>query len=431
MNSLIDVLVLGSGAREAAIVWLLEKSPGIRNIYVAPGNGWMKRLGAINIYIKATDIKNLIDFVKRHQISLTIVGPEEPLAMGIVDAFRNEGLRIFGPTLAASKIEASKVLAKEFMKKYYIPTAPFEVFDNYEKALRHVGDRSYPLVIKADGLALGKGVRPCKNLEEAKIALQEIMVQKIHGQAGNMVLVEDFLTGPEISCHVLCGGEAWKTLIFTQDYKPIFDNDKGKNTGGMGAYGPLPWLTEEIIKKIQSTIIDRTLYGMIEKNIFFTGCLYPGLILTPDGPKVIEYNVRFGDPEWQVIARLLKSEFLGIINDCVDGNLHKTEIEWEPGHAVCVVATSGGYPGDYEKGKKISGIEEAEKIDGLQIFGAGVADLDSGDLITSSGRVLSVTGNGLTLEEARIKTYSGIDKISFEGMYDRKDIAKQNPKRWL
>jgi len=415
-----NVLIIGSGGREHALAWKLAQSPRIGKLYVAHGNGGTRDI-AENIAIEATDAKGLARFAEKNSINLTVVGPDDPLALGVVDVFQSHGLRIFGPTRAAAQIEASKAFAKRLMRDSNIPTAPFRIFRKHESALEYVRKHGAPIVVKASGLALGKGAYPCKTLAKAEKALAEIMLERAYKQAGDEVIVEEFLNGQEVSIHALCDGKTSILLPTAQDHKPIFDGDKGKNTGGMGTIAPVPWVTDQTLRKVNEQIVRPTLQALAKKGKPFTGCLYPGLKMTDEGPKVLEYNTRFGDPETQSYMRLLKTDLLDVLDACVDGKLADLAVEWNSGFAVCVVLASGGYPGKYKKEILISGIAEAEKIPSVVVFHAGT--MCSDQLRTSGGRVLGVTAVGKTLQEALDRAYEAVRQIKFNGMQYRKDIG--------
>ncbi len=421
---MMNVLLIGSGGREHALAWKLAQSPRLGKLFIAPGNGGTASLGSLaeNIPIKADDIPALIAFAKKSSIDLVVVGPDDPLALGIVDQFQKEKFLVFGPTKAAAQIEASKAFAKQLMQEEYIPTAAFQVFTDYDEASRYLASQSVPIVVKASGLALGKGAMVCNTMEEAKAALKSIMVDRTFGDAGNEVVIEEFLEGQEISVHAFSDGISRAMMPTAQDHKPVGEGDTGSNTGGMGTIAPVPWVTDELQNQIAQTILDPTLRAMKKKGCTFSGCLYPGLKITPEGPKVLEFNARFGDPETQSLMRLLKADLLDIFYACASGRLKEIFIEWSSGYAVCVVMASGGYPGAYEKGFPVAGIPEAEKIEGVVVFHAGTK-LADGALVTSGGRVLGVSATGPTLAEALRRAYAGVGKIKFEKMYYRKDIG--------
>ena len=416
----IDVLLIGGGGREHALAWKLKQSPSLGRLYVAPGNGGTREI-AENVAIPATDIEKLAHFAEEKKIGLTIVGPDDPLAIGVVDVFKKRGLRIWGPTLAAARIEASKAFAKELMREANIPTASFGVFKEYEPARAYVREKGVPIVIKASGLALGKGVYVCTTLEEAEVALKETMIEKVHKDAGNEVVIEEYLDGQEISTHALSDGKTSVLFPPSQDHKTIGEGDTGKNTGGMGTIAPLSWVSDEVLSSIKRSVVDPALSTLAGRNTPFVGLLYPGIKMTSRGPKVLEFNARFGDPETQVYMRLLKSDLLEVLNACVDGTLASQAIEWEDGFAANVVLASGGYPDSYQKGIPITGISEAEQVPGVVVFHAGT--VHEGVLKTSGGRVLGVSAVGATLQEALDRAYKAADIIHFEGKYYRKDIG--------
>lgn len=416
----INVLVIDSGGRGHALAWKIKQSSRIGKLYIAPGNGGTHDI-AENIAIETTDINSLARFAEKNSIDLTIVGPENPLIIGVVDVFRSRGLRIFGPNRAAAQIEASKAFAKRLMRDCGIPTAPFRIFRRYNNALEYVRKHGTPIVVKASGSALGKGAYPCKILAKAEKALSEIMIERAYKKAGNEVIIEEFLDGQEVSIHALCDGKTSVLLPTAQDHKPIFDGDQGPNTGGMGTITPVPWVMSQTLQEIEEQIVSPTLQTLIKKKRSFTGCLYPGLKITDEGPQVLEFNARFGDPETQSYMRLLKTDMLDVLDACVDGNLAELTLEWNSGFSVCIVLASGGYPGKYKKGIPIFGISEAEKIPGVVVFHAGT--MYSDQLRTSGGRVLGVTAIGKTLQEALDQAYEAVRCIKFKGRQFRKDIG--------
>ena len=415
-----NVLVVGSGGREHALVWKLAQSSRIGKLYVAPGNGGTRDI-AENIAIEATDIKELAHFAEKNSIDLTVIGPDDPLAIGVVDVFQSRGLRVFGPTRAAAQIEASKAFAKRLMYNNGIPTAIFRTFRKYNSALSYIRKHGAPIVVKASGLAFGKGVYPCRTLAKAERALKEIMLDRVCKEAGDEVIVEEFLDGQEISIHTLCDGKTSILLPTAQDHKTILDGDRGKNTGGMGTIVPVPWITDQILREVNEQIVSPALQSLAKKGKVFTGCLYPGLKMTSNGPKVLEFNARFGDPETQSYMRLLKTDLLDVLDACVDGELSGLKIKWYSGFAICVVIASGGYPGKYKKGIPIFGINEAEKVPGVVVFHAGTTYNDQ--LRTFGGRVLGVTATGKTLRETLSRAYKAVRCIKFKGMQFRKDIG--------
>jgi len=423
-NNKQKILIIGGGGREHAIGWKIKQSPRCGELYFAPGNAGTSSIG-INVDFKAIDIKGLIDFVKKENIDVTLAIPDDPLALGIVDEFKKENLRIFGPTQSAAQLESSKAFSKNFMRKHGLPTAKFDVFHDYKRAEGYIRNHSFPIVVKVSGLALGKGVFICQNLEEAKDALDNILNKKTFGEAGNEVVIEEFLTGPEISTHAFSDGKTYSIFPTSQDHKRIGENDTGPNTGGMGTVAPLPIVSDELLKEIKETIIAPTLHMMNEDGNNFSGVLYPGLMLTSDGPKILEYNARFGDPETQTYMRLLDTDLLDIIDACIDGTLDKIKIKWKSLSACTIVLASGGYPESYEKGKIISGVENASGDGNIIIFHAGTKYDSERNLITNGGRVLGVSATGATLEEALACAYKAVAKISFEKMYYRKDIGKK------
>ena len=393
----------------------------------------MAKLGEL-VPIQATDVKGLLAFAQKEKIDLTFVGPDNALPLGIVDEFQKAGLRIFGPTKAAAQIEWSKAFAKDFMARYGIPTAEFAVFTALEPAKAYVQKMGVPIVVKASGLALGKGVYVCKTIEEAMNALDEMFTQKTLGEAASEVVIEEFLTGPEISIHVLSDGVSHYILPVAQDHKTIFDNGEGPNTGGMGTIAPVGWVSEEELEVIEDTIVRPTLEGLKKDGSPFSGLLFPGIMMTHKGPKVLEFNARFGDPETESLMRLLKTDLVEIVEACIDKKLGRLKMAWEGGAACAIILASGGYPGAYEKGREITGIAEAEKVPGTVVFHCG-SDLrrnpDTGrdKLVTNGGRVLAVTARGETLEQALDTAYQAVSKIHFDGMQYRKDIGKDTLSR--
>jgi phosphoribosylamine---glycine ligase len=414
------VLVVGSGGREHALLWKLAQSPRITKLYAAPGNGGTSQV-AENVAIDANDFNSLVAFAKQENMDLTVVGSDNPLAHGIVDVFQDNELRIFGPTQLAARIESSKSFAKKVMKDAGIPTACHQVCNSYNQAIAYVAKHEYPLVIKADGLALGKGVYVCKTTDEANSALIKVMVSHFHGVAGDKVIIEDYLRGREVSIHSFSDGNAFITLPSAEDYKQIYDGDEGKNTGGMGVIVPAPGIGRSILQNVDRTIIQPALMELACRKTPFKGLLYPGLIITKDGLKVLEFNARFGDPEAQAYMRLMKTDLYDVLEACVDGTLDQVKIEWLNGFSVCVVLASQGYPDDYQIGFPIYGIEEAEEIDDVKVFHAGTSYVDG--LRTSGGRVLSVTAIGDTLFDAFDSAYRAVSYIRFRDMYYRKDIG--------
>lgn len=423
-NNKQKILIIGGGGREHAIGWKIRQSPKCGELYFAPGNGGTASLGT-NVDIKATDTQALAEFVKKEKIDLTLAIPDDPLALGIVDLFEREGLRIFGPTGKAAQLESSKAYSKQFMKRNNLPTALFEVFSDFDQAKKYIEDKSLPIVVKASGLALGKGVIIAQSKGEAIKALEDILVKKVFGEAGNEVVIEEFLTGPEISIHAFSDGISYKMFPSSQDHKKIGENDIGLNTGGMGTIAPLPFISDEIMAQIEKEIVAPTLKAMRDEGMPYKGILYPGLILTKDGPKILEYNARFGDPETQTYMRLLDTDLLDIIDACIDEKLDQIEINWKKLFACTIVLASGGYPEKYEKGKIISGINFFQEGNDIVVFQAGTKYDEKGNLITNGGRVLGVSVTGDNLEKALESAYKAAREISFDGMYYRKDIGKK------
>ena len=415
------VLVVGSGGREHTICWKLAQSPKVDKIYCAPGNAGIGEIAEL-VPIGAMELDKLVDFAKAEGIGLTVMGMDDPLVAGVVDKFEAAGLRVFGPRANAAIIEGSKAFSKELMKKYGIPTAAYETFDDYGKALEYVKSGSFPVVLKADGLALGKGVLICNNLEEAVDGLNTLMVDKKFGASGNKVVIEEFLTGPEVSVLSFCDGNTVVPMVSAQDHKRAYDNDEGLNTGGMGTFSPSRVYTKDIADICMQTIFKPTVAALNKEGRQFKGIIYFGLMLTAKGPKVIEYNARFGDPETQVILPRLKSDLCEIFEACIDGTLDKLNVEWEDNAACCVVLASGGYPESYKKGYEITGLDEIKKHDNLAVFHAGTA-LKDGKYVTNGGRVLGITGIGRDLDEAIRTAYSGVEIVTFENVHYRHDIG--------
>ncbi len=420
------VLIVGNGGREHALAWKVKQSPLVSKLYVARGNAGIWQI-AEKVDISPTDVESLVKFAKKEKIDLTIVGPEQPLSEGIADAFEKEGLRIFGHKKDAAMLEASKVYAKNFMKKYGIPTAFYGTFDNEEEAIGFVKKMGTPIVIKADGLAAGKGVIIAYTEEEAIETIRDMFAGKF-GEASKRIVIEEFLEGEEASYIAMVKDDKLVPMATSQDHKRVFDNDKGPNTGGMGAYSPAPVITPEIEKQILDKIMYPTLKGMIKEGRPLSGFLYAGLMIGPKGINVLEFNVRMGDPETQPIMRRLESDLVQHILDILDGKIEQVSPVWSDKYAIGVVLASKGYPGKYEKGKVITGIEEAEKDPDIVVFHSGT-DIKDGKLITAGGRVLTVTAVGNTLKEAKEKAYKAIEKIHFEGMHYRKDIGDKGIKR--
>lgn len=420
------VLVIGKGGREHALVWKLAQSPRVERVYCAPGNAGTA-LDGVNLPIDVNDFDYLLRFAKKESIGLTVVGPEDPLANGIVDAFQAQGLRIFGPSKAAAQIEASKVYSKKLMRHADVPTAEFRVFDHPEPARKFIETREYPVVVKADGLAAGKGVIVCDTTEEAIEAVNRIMVREEFGRAaGRQIVVEKKLEGEELSVMALVAGRTIIPLAPSQDHKRAFDGDTGPNTGGMGAYSPAPLGTPKLLDDIETHALVPTVHAMKRARVPFRGILYAGVIVTNQGPRILEYNCRLGDPETQPVLMRLKTDLFELLDATVDERLDgftAEQLEWDPRPAVCVVMASGGYPGNYPKGKMIQGLEEAAKIPDVKVFHAGTKVESGGMIVTDGGRVLGVTALGDTLAAAKARAYEAVAKISFPGAFWRKDIA--------
>lgn len=413
------ILVVGGGGREHAIIWKLNQSQSAREIYCAPGNAGIGEI-AKNVDISSDNIEKLVEFSREMKIDLTIVGPEDPLAKGIVDKFRQNGLKIVGPTKHAAQLESSKIFAKGFMKKYNIPTAQYEVARTFKEASEIIENCSCPIVIKASGLAAGKGAFICESKEEALNMAKGLLEEKILGKSGDNIVIEEFLHGTETSILCFIDGNTIIPMANSQDHKRAFDGDKGKMTGGMGAYSPNYVYTEEIAKQVETEILQPTLIGIQKEKMDYRGIIYVGLMITKEGPKVLEYNVRFGDPEAQAVLPRLETDLVEIFNKIVDGRLKDINISWSEEGTVCVMLASKGYPGDYEKGLEIKGLENISED--LLIFHSGTAE-DGERIITNGGRVLGLVGKGKTVEEARGKVYKNIDSISFKGAFYRRDIG--------
>ena len=415
------ILVIGSGGREHTLAWKLKQSSGVDRIFCAPGNAGTAQL-AENVTISVSDLPALVRFAKENRVGLTVVGPDDPLAAGVVDLFLAEGLRIFGPSKAAARIESSKIFAKELMRKEGIPTARAETFDRSDDAIRFCDELRFPIVIKADGLALGKGVVIAPDAESARSTIDEMMNQDRFGEAGRRVVVEEFLRGTECSLHALVDGKNYRLLESARDHKRALDGDVGPNTGGMGAFSPANNWSSKLQSQFEEEIIRPVLGGLLVEGITFRGLLYPGLMITENGARVLEFNCRFGDPETQAILPRMKSDLLPLLEATIDGKIDNYSIEWDQRPAVTVVLASGGYPGKYEMGKSVSGLDEAAKIDGLQIFHAGTKQLND-EIVTAGGRVLAVTALGSTMAEARSRAYEAVGRIHFENCHYRRDIA--------
>ena len=414
-----DVLIIGSGGREHSLAWKLKQSPRISKLYIAPGNAGTSQCGE-NVDIAATDVQTLLAFALEKKIDFTVVGPENPLDAGIVDAFKEKGLRIFGPSKGAAQIESSKAFSKQLMKRAGVPTARFEVFDSAERALAYIKETGVPIVIKDTGLVFGKGVHICRTLGEAEDALKEIFSTEDKG-----VVVEDFLEGPEVSIHAICAGTDFVLFPASQDHKRIGEGDTGKMTGGIGAIYPLPFVSGSLLKEIGETIVRPTLQALSDAGTPFSGLLYPGLILTESGPKVLEFNSRFGDPECELYMRILESDLLPVLEAASDGHLGGAELACSKGGCVNLILCSGGYPDEYKKGLPITGLEEAESVPGVVVFHAGTKQ-EGGHVVTNGGRVFGVSAVGADLREALARAYEAADKIQFEGKYCRRDIGAKS-----
>jgi phosphoribosylamine---glycine ligase len=415
------VLVIGSGGREHALAWKLRQSQRVKQVFIAPGNAGTANVGR-NVDIKASDLGGLLDFVRRESIDLTVVGPDDALAGGIVDLFEAASLRIFGPTKKAAQLESSKSFAKRFMVRHGIPTARFEEFDSADNAIAALEDFGFPLAVKADGLALGKGVVIAQDRHNAVKAIDELMVQRRFGDAGRKVVIEEFLSGAECSVHALVDGRSYLLFPTAQDHKQLYDGNRGPNTGGMGTFSPSLRLDATQLEEVRATILDRFIGGIQKENLGFRGLLFPGLMLTKEGPRVLEFNCRFGDPETQVLMPRLRTDIVDLLEAAVTGNLEGSVAEWDDCSAVCVVMASGGYPGSYKTGKTIVGLDLVDQMADVTVFHAGTKFLDN-RVVTSGGRVLGVTAFGETLSAAKRRAYDAVHKIEFDGSYYRRDIG--------
>ena len=416
------VLIVGSGGREHAIAWSVSKSPKVDKIYCAPGNAGIAELAEC-VDIGAMEFEKLADFAQEKAIDLTIIGMDDPLVGGVVDVFEARGLKVFGPRKNAAILEGSKAFSKDLMKKYNIPTAAYENFDDPEKALEYLKTAKMPIVLKADGLALGKGVLICNTLEEAKAGVKEIMLDKKFGASGNTMVVEEFMTGREVSVLSFVDGKTIKTMTSAQDHKRAKDGDQGLNTGGMGTFSPSPFYTKEVDEFCRKYVYQKTVDAMAAEGREFKGIIFFGLMLTEDGPKVLEYNARFGDPEAQVVLPRMKNDLIDVIEACIDGTLDQVDLQFEDNAAVCVVLASDGYPVAYEKGLPITGLDEFKKHEGYYCFHAGTK-FDGDQIVTNGGRVLGVTAKGATLKEARANAYKATEWVKFDNKYMRHDIGK-------
>ena len=417
------VLVVGGGGREHAICWKISKSSKVSKIYCAPGNAGIAEVAEC-VNIKAMEFDKLAAFAKDNQIDLTVVGMDDPLVGGIVDAFEAEGLRVFGPRKNAAILEGSKAFSKDLMKKYHIPTAAYETFTSPEEAKKYLETSKYPIVLKADGLALGKGVLICETKEDAMAGVNELMLDKKFGSAGNTIVVEEFMTGREVSVLSFVDGNTIKIMSSAQDHKRAKDGDQGLNTGGMGNFSPSPFYTDEVDAFCKKYVYQATVDAMKAEGRPFKGVIFFGLMLTPEGPKVLEYNARFGDPEAQVVLPRMKNDIIDVFEACIDGTLNQIDLQFEDNACVCVVLASDGYPLAYEKGFEITGMENFKDKDGYYLFHAGSKFDENGKIVTNGGRVLGVTATGKTLKEARANAYEATEWVNFDNKYMRHDIGK-------
>ena len=415
------VLVIGGGGREHALVWKISQSQKVTDIYCAPGNAGTAEI-AKNVPIAADQVDQLLAFAQENEIGLTIVGPEQPLVMGIVDQFQKKGLRIFGPTARAAELEGSKAFSKDIMKKYGLPTAEYETFTSHQLAQRYFDKETGPIVVKASGLAAGKGVILCRNSEEGLNAVNTIMKDKSFGEAGEKVVIEEFLEGQEVSVLAFSDGNNFLLMDSAQDHKAALDGDKGPNTGGMGAYSPAPIFTDHLRQKVSDKIILPLIRAMNSEGRPYKGILYAGLMLTKNGPKILEFNARFGDPETQPLLVRMESDIVPLFEACIDGTLNQFELHWKPELSICVVMAAKGYPGSYKKGKEISGLNEAAALPDVVVFHAGTK-AEAGKVLSSGGRVLGVTATGSDISSASKKAYDAVAKIRWDGIHYRKDIG--------
>ena len=422
------VLIVGGGAREHALAWKIAQSPRAEKIFCAPGNAGIREI-ADCVDIKAEDVAGLARFARRQGVDLTVVGPEAPLAAGIVDRFEKEGLRIFGPRRSGAELEGSKVFCKQLLRRSGIPTAEYQVFESAVRAREYIAERGTPIVLKADGLAAGKGVLVCRTDEEADAAVERLLVKREFAEAGKRVVIEECLYGEETSIMALSDGRTIVPLLPSQDHKAVFDADKGPNTGGMGAYAPAPVVTKPVMDAIIKDVLVPTVHALNRDARPYKGVLYAGLMITDEGPRVLEYNVRFGDPEAEPILMLLKSDLVELMEATIDGRLDEINVEWHDGAAVSVVMASGGYPGPYEKGFPITGIEDARLLGDVAVFHAGTAPDKSGRPTSAGGRVLAVTARGADIQAAIDRAYLAVGKISFKGAHFRRDIGHKATRR--
>jgi phosphoribosylamine--glycine ligase len=416
-----NVLVIGSGGREHALAWKLRQSPQVKQVFIAPGNAGTAQLGR-NVDIKLSELDQLLNFARREAIDLTVVGPDDVLAAGIVDLFEAAGQRIFGPCREAARLESSKSFAKRFMIRHGIPTARFREFESSRDARTSLGEFGFPLAVKADGLALGKGVVIAQDRAEAEAAIDDMIERRRFGDAGRKVVIEEFLSGTECSVHALVDGHSYLLFPTAQDHKQIYDGNRGPNTGGMGAFSPSQRLDAALLQQIRETVLEPFIRGIQKDHLRFRGLLFPGLMLTKDGPRVLEFNCRFGDPETQVLMPRLKTDLVDLLVATITEQLATVTVQWDTRSAVCIVMASGGYPGHYEVGKTIAGLEHLDRKDDVIVFHAGTR-MDENRILTSGGRVLGVTAVGDTLSAAKERAYDALDKIEFDGSYFRRDIG--------
>ncbi len=418
------VLIVGGGGREHAIAVSMKKSKRVDKLYCVPGNAGIAQVAECEPSIGVMEFDKIVSYAKEKQVDLVFVAPDDPLVGGLVDELKCAGLRVVGPDKKAAVLEGCKAFSKDLMKKYNIPTAAYEIFDNAEKALAYLETAEFPIVLKADGLALGKGVLICNTLEEAKAGVKEIMLDKHFGSAGNQMVIEEFMTGREVSVLSFVDGKTIKPMTSAQDHKRAQDGDQGLNTGGMGNFSPSPFYTKEVDEFCKKYIYQATVDAMAAEGRAFKGVIFFGLMLTPEGPKVLEYNARFGDPEAQVVLCRMKNDIMDVVDACIDGTLDKINLEFEDNAAVCVVLASEGYPVSYEKGFEITGLEKFDGRDDYYCFHAGSKFDDKGRVVTNGGRVLGITAKGVTLKEARAKAYEAVEWVSFDNKYMRHDIGK-------
>jgi phosphoribosylamine--glycine ligase len=422
-----NVLLVGSGGREHVIAWKLRQSKGLGKLYIAPGNAGTAQCGT-NVQIQDVDVQGLVDFAKRNDIGLVVVGPEDPLSLGLVDALEQAGIKAFGPSAGAAQLEADKSFSKLMMRSCSIPTAEARIFDRFSDAKAYIASRDEPVVVKATGLAKGKGVFVCNEPSDAILAAEKIMVEKIFGSAGDRVVVEEKLLGEEASILAFVDSRTIYVMESSQDHKPIGDADTGPNTGGMGAYSPAPVVSDAVMTKITREVLVPIVDGMNRNGTPYKGVLYAGLMITPGGPRVLEFNCRFGDPETQAILPRLQSDLLEVFLAVCNGRLDEVSLQWDPRPSVCVVMASGGYPGDYSKGKTITGLHEAAQIKDVMVFHAGTTARDD-DVLTNGGRVLGVTALGQDIQQAKATAYQAVERIRFEGACYRHDIADKAIRR--